>query len=395
MNILVLNSGSSSLKFQVLDMPAEAVMARGLIEAIGPGKKTARLIFDDEGGHRRDGPRDCPDHRTAVRLALEVLGPGMNLQAVGHRVVHGGSAFFAPTLIDDEVLGHLRGLSELAPLHQPINLDCLQVCRDELPDLPQVAVFDTSWHASMPPQSFRYPVPEDWYADHGLRRYGFHGLSHQYVTLAAAAMLDRPVAELKLITLHLGHGCSATAFDQGRVLDTSMGFTPLEGLMMGTRAGDFDPAAVAYVAARTEMSWDRVVEALNKNSGLLAMSGSSSDLRTVLAARDGGDPRADLAIEMFVHRLRKYVGAYFFALGGADGIVFTGGIGANAPTIRGQTLAGLESCGIRLNPARNETMINGRSGLISTGDSTVRVMVIQTDEELMIARETYTLVGRP
>jgi acetate kinase len=394
MNILVFNSGSSSLKFLVRDMPAEAVLSRGLIDAIGRGEKTARLVFEDDRGRMVDREVDCPDHRTAVRLALEVLGSDLTVDAVGHRVVHGGSAYTAPTLIDDEVLGRLRGLIDLAPLHQPINLDCLEVCRGALPGRPQAAVFDTSWHASMPPRSFRYPVPEDWYTNHGLRRYGFHGSSHQYVTLATAALLDRPLTELKLITLHLGHGCSAAAFDQGRVLDTSMGFTPLEGLMMGTRAGDFDPAAVDYLAAKTGMSWSQAVEALNQKSGLLGVSGVSSDLRAVLAARDGGDPRAGLAVEMFVHRLRKSVGAYFFALGGADGIVFTGGIGQNSPEIRGRTLADLEACGIRLDPALNETMVGGRSGPISAKDSAVKVMVIQTDEELMIARETYALVGR-
>ncbi len=393
MNILVFNSGSSSLKFRLLAMPAEEVLARGLIDAIGRGGRGARLIFEDDGGRAVNEAVDCPDHRSAVRLALEALGGDRDIQAVGHRVVHGGVRFRESTLVDDEVFAALRDLIELAPLHQPINLACLEVCGDELPGLPQAAVFDTSWPASMPPEAYLYPVPTKWHEEYGVRRYGFHGSSHRFVTLAAAEMLGRPVSDLRLVTLHLGNGCSATAFDRGRVRDTSMGFTPLEGLMMGTRSGDFDPAAAAYVARKTGLTGDQVVEALNRESGLLAISGVSHDLRTILTGRDAGDQRAALAVAMFVHRLRKIIGAYAFALGGIEAVVFTGGIGQNAPAIRAEVMAGLGSFGIILDPEKNEQMVGERAGSITLAGSPVAALVIPTDEELMIARETHQLVA--
>ncbi|MBU1740670.1 MAG: acetate kinase, partial [Proteobacteria bacterium] len=258
MNILVFNSGSSSLKFRLLAMPAEEVLARGLVEAIGRGENAARLIFEDAGRRPVNEAVDCPDHRTAVRLSLAALGDDRVVDAVGHRVVHGGDQFMGPTLVDDAVMTSLRGLIELAPLHLPINLACLEVCRNVSPGLPQAAVFDTSWHASMPPKAYLYPVPPQWLENYGVRRYGFHGSSHRFVTRAAAEMLGRSTADLRLVTLHLGNGCSATAFDRGRVLDTSMGFTPLEGLKMGTRSGDFDPAAAAYLAKKMGLTGDQV-----------------------------------------------------------------------------------------------------------------------------------------
>jgi acetate kinase len=393
MNILVFNSGSSSLKFRLLDMPAEAVLARGLIDAIGRGGRGSRLIFETDGGRSTNEAVDCPDHRAAVRQALGALGENRNVDAVGHRVVHGGDRFRESTLVDDKIFVTLGSLIELAPLHQPINLACLEVCGDEIPGRPQAAVFDTSWHASMPPHSFLYPVPPKWHEQYGVRRYGFHGSSHRFVTLAAADLLGRPATDLRLVTVHLGNGCSATAFDRGRVLDTSMGFTPLEGLMMGTRSGDFDPAAAAYVARKTGLTGDQVVEALNHESGLLAVSGSSHDLRTVLEARDRGDDRAALAVAMFVHRLKKIIGAYAFSLGGMDAVVFTGGIGQNAPTVRAEVLGDLAPFGIILDPDRNEMVKGENSGPITRPDSQVAALVIPTDEELMIARDTYQLVA--
>lgn len=395
MKILVLNSGSSSLKYKLFDMPAEGLLAGGQVENIGLVSSRARLIHQPAGGESFDQQVDCPNHGRATELVLEVVKgalSGQSPDAVGHRVVHGKDRFTQSALVTDEVLTEIEAFVPLAPLHQPISIACLEKARRVLPGAPQVAHFDTGFHQSMPAWSYRYAIPPEWHDVHGVRRYGFHGPSHHYVTLAAAEMLGLPWGEVRLITAHLGNGASVTAFDRGRVLDTSMGFTPLEGLMMGTRSGSVDPAIIPYIMERTGRSADEVVGALNNDGGLRAVSGLGRDMRSILEARRRGDERAGLAFDMFVHRLRKCIGAYFFALGFAQAIVFTGGIGERSPEVRAAALEGLDQIGIVIDGPANS--LGGGGGgdepaVISGETSRVKVLVIPTNEELLIARETY------
>jgi acetate kinase len=388
MHILVLNSGSSSLKFKLLDMPEERQIAWGMVERIGE-PAGARLIRGPNGGSGAQSV-NCVDHAMALNLIFEELRK-CHLQAdlIGHRIVHGGARFSGPTRVDDEVLAQIASLQDLAPLHMPAALAVLRGCRKRMPEIPQVACFDTTFFLGMPARAYLYAVPREWYTEHGVRRYGFHGLSHQYVTLAASEMLGIPLNQLKLITAHLGNGASITAFDRGRVLDTSMGFTPLEGLIMGTRAGFLDPAVLPYIQRRTGASLEQMVETLNTRSGLAAVSGMGKDLRTIMQARAQGHAEAALAVDMYVHVLRKYAGAYTFALGGVDALVFTGGVGENAVLIRELVLRGLEEMGLILDEPANQSMVGGRSGLISSAPSRIKVLVIPTNEERMIARQAY------
>lgn len=399
MNTLVLNSGSSSLKYKLFDMPAERLIAAGMVERIGEGPGRARLITNGPDGRREMPGLDCADHAQALELVLAVLDgdPSRtaadhgNIFLVGHRLVHGGELFGGPTLVDDHALAKMVSLQDMAPLHMPPALAVLRACRDRLPLARQVACFDTTFYRTMPAHAHLYAVPAEWHTDHGVRRFGFHGLSHDYVTQSAAAMLGMAPGDLKLISAHLGNGASITAFDRGRVLDTSMGFTPLEGLIMGTRCGYLDPAVLLHIQRRTGMDLARMVEILNTQSGLLAVSGIGRDLRSIMAARAEGHADAALAVEMYVHTLRKYIGAYHFALSGAHALVFTGGVGENSADIRALVLSDWAPIGFDLDSAANQQAINGCSGIISTGTSRVKILVIPTDEERLIARQTHVM----
>ncbi len=390
MKVLVCNSGSSSLKIKLLEMPGERELARGLVERIGDPQAPARLVFARPEGSKPSRELACADHRQALALLLDLLGAG-DLSLVGHRLVHGGHLFAGATVVDDQSLAQMETLRDLAPLHMPPALAVVRACRELLPGVRQVACFDTSFYLGMPAKSYLYAVPREWYTEHGVRRFGFHGLSHQYVTQAAADMLGLSLDKLKLISAHLGNGASITAFDRGRVLDTSMGFTPLEGLIMGTRAGYLDPAVLPYMARRTGLSLDQMVDLLNNRSGLAAISGRGRDLRAILAARAQGDDNAALAIEMYVHTLRKYIGGYCFALGGCQAIAFTAGVGENSPEVRALALGGLEDCGLFLDPEANARTV-GKAGLISAAHSKIKVLVVPTDEERMITRQACLLV---
>lgn len=393
----MLNSGSSSLKYKLFDMPAERLLAAGMIERIGEQTGRARLIEQGPEGTREISDIECVDHCRALDIVMAAMddgpsrrgmdGEGINL--AGHRLVHGGEIFDGPVVVDDHAFSQMQSLQHLAPLHMPPALAVLDACRRLLPDARQVACFDTTFYRTMPAYSYRYAVPKEWFTRHGVRRFGFHGLSHQYVTHCAADMLKIPMDRLKLISAHLGNGASITAFDRGKVLDTSMGFTPLEGLIMGTRCGYLDPAALLHIQQRTGMDLDRMVEILNAQSGLLAVSGVGRDLRAVLAARADGHPDAALAVDMYVHTLRKYIGAYHFALSGAHALVFTAGAGENSAELRALVLGGLEPLGLELDPAANNQTVSGRSGIISTSAGHVKILVIPTDEERLMARQAY------
>ncbi|MFC6082080.1 acetate/propionate family kinase [Sphaerisporangium aureirubrum] len=369
--ILAINSGSSSVKYQLIDMAGPTRVKAGKIERIGePGS-------------------DVPDHEAALALAGEAADiESPRLTAVGHRVVHGGPLFTEPTLIDDDVFKQLCDIASLAPLHNPANLAGIEVARRLRPDLPQVAVFDTAFHATMPPSARTYAIDAGLAERYGVRRYGFHGISVAYVSRVARRLLRKP--EAKGIVLHLGNGASATAVHGDRCVDTSMGMTPLEGLVMGTRSGDVDPAVIFHLI-RAGMSPDEVESMLEHRSGLLGLCGDN-DMRAVVERVQAEDPAATLAYEVYCHRLRKYIGAYYAVLGRVDMVVFTGGVGENSALVRRTVLAGLGSLGIRLDPLRNAAADGAR--IVSTDDSAVAVLVVPTDEELEIARETSTVVDR-
>jgi len=363
--ILVVNSGSSSLKYRLVDLAAPGGGRRGLVERIGePG-----------------GP---PDHAAALRTAADALDlETVPLRAVGHRVVHGGTRFRAPVVVDDGVLAAIRELAPLAPLHNPANLTGIEVARALRPDVPQVAVFDTAFHADLPAGAHTFPGPREW-LERGLRRFGFHGISHEYAAHRAARLLGRPLAALRLVTCHLGSGCSLAAVRNGRSVDTTMGFTPLDGLMMGTRPGTLDPGLILHLLREPGASVDTVEAQLNHHSGLRGLSGRSGDLREVLEARADGDAAAALAFEVYVHRLRSQIGGMLGALGGLDAIVFTAGVGENSPVVREAALAPFEFLGARLDPERNEHARPDAD--ITAPDAAVRVLVIGAGEEWAIAR---------
>jgi acetate kinase len=373
--IFVLNCGSSSLKYGLIDPDGSSGEGsrRGIVERIGT-------------------PDGVPDHQTALGNALADLSlDPSTVRAVGHRVVHGGARFTRPTLIDEPVLAELRRLVPLAPLHNPPAIAGIEAARHLLPALPQVAVFDTAFHSDLPPVAATYAIDAEVARTHGIRRYGFHGISHAYVSRGAAALLGRPLHELNLIVLHLGNGASATAVHGGRSVETSMGFTPLEGLVMGTRSGDLDPAIVTFLQREAGMSADAVGELLHHRSGLRGLAGAG-DVRTVLAARDAGDDAAALALDIYCHRIRKYVGAYHAVLGRLDAIVFTAGVGERAAPVRAASLAGLDPWGIVVDPARNNAS-DDSARVISPPDARVAVCVVPTDEETAIAQDVATLVG--
>lgn len=399
MLVLVVNCGSSTVKYQLLAMDEGRLLAGGMVERVGEaGARLRHRVADGQGGFSEIMREvEARDHREAFRhigAALHDLrvsaGSASNLTAIGHRVVHGGEAFQEPTRIDGRVVEAIRQLAVLAPLHNPANLAGIEVCLEAFPDVPQVAVFDTAFHQTMPPHAFRYAVPEDWYRAYGVRRYGFHGSSHRYVAGRAAAILGRPLDTLNLITFHLGNGASAAAISRGRSIDTSMGFTPLEGLVMGTRCGDLDPSVALYLQRAAGESATAVDYALNHNAGLKGLCGTN-DMREVLAHEQTGDERARLALDLYCYRIKQYIGAYCAVLGSVDALVFTGGVGENAARVRTLACAGLETFGIALDEERNAAATNDAADIGHAG-MPVRTLVIRTNEELQIARETMDVV---
>ncbi|MFC3831523.1 MULTISPECIES: acetate kinase [Deinococcus] len=384
---LVLNCGSSSVKVALLEPDTGAVAVTGLAERLGTAGAALRL---DVSGERRVvdlGGGSYPAAFAALLAGLDELGLRAQVQAIGHRVVHGGEAFSVPATITPEVLDAIRACSALAPLHNPANVAGIEAAQQAFPALPQVAVFDTAFHQTMPEVAYRYAVPEAWYRQHGVRRYGFHGTSHAWVAQEAARMLGRPLTELNLVTAHLGNGCSVCAVQGGRSVDTSMGLTPLEGLVMGTRSGDVDPGLHDFIARQAGLSLDQVTAALNRESGLLGLSGLASDVRELEAAAGRGHAGARLALDVFVYRLAQAVAGMAVALGQVDALVFTGGIGENSVTVRAATLARLGVLGAGVDDDANARAVRGTPGVISA-PGRLTTLVVNTDEERMIARET-------
>ena len=396
MKILVVNAGSSSLKYQLVDMADESVIAKGLCERIGIGG--SRLVYKPAGKGTHEFQQDMKDHTDAIRMVLDalvdpeigVIKSMSEIDAVGHRVVHGGEKFSSSVLLTDDVLKTLDELSELAPLHNPANLMGINACRAIMPDAPMVGVFDTAFHQTMPQEAFLYGLPYEDYKELMIRRYGFHGTSHAYVSGRAAEKLNMPKEESRIITCHLGNGSSITAVKGGKSIDTSMGFTPLEGLVMGTRSGDIDPAIVTYMREVENLDQGVANEILNKKSGVLGISGVSSDFRDLERAVEEGNERALLALKVFAHKVRFYIGAYIAEMNGCDAIVFTAGVGENDMGMRDIICNDLGNLGIKLDVVKNR--VRGKETIISRDDSKVKIILIPTNEELMIARDTYQIV---
>lgn len=391
--IIAINAGSSSLKFQLFEMPSEEVITKGLIERIGLNDSVFTITVN---GEKVQEVQDIPNHDIAVSLLLDKLtSTGIiksldEINGVGHRVVHGGELFADSAAITDEVLEQIEALSELAPLHNPANVTGIKAFQHVLPDVPAVAVFDTAFHQTMPESSYLYSLPYEYYEKYGIRKYGFHGTSHKYVSERAAAMLGRPKEQLRLISCHLGNGASIAAIEYGKSIDTSMGFTPLAGVTMGTRSGNIDPALIPYIMEKTGKTAEEVLDILNKKSGMLGVSGFSSDLRDIIDAANEGNERAQLALDVFADRIHKYIGSYAARMYGVDGIIFTAGIGENSDVIREKIMEGLEFMGVYFDPALNQT--RGEEAFINYPHSPVKVMVIPTNEEVMIARDVTRLV---
>lgn len=390
---IAINAGSSSLKWQLYQMPEEKVLAKGLIERIGLKDSISTVKFD---GRSERQVLDIADHTLAVKILLDdlirfdIIQSYDEITGVGHRVVAGGEYFKESTLVDDEVLAKVEELSLLAPLHNPANAAGIRAFREILPDITSVVVFDTSFHTTMPEKAYRYPLPTKYYTENKVRKYGAHGTSHQYVAQEAAKILGRPLEELKLITCHIGNGGSITAVKNGQSVDTSMGFTPLGGIMMGTRTGDVDPAIIPYLMQYTDdfNTPEDINRIFNRESGLLAVSGKSSDMRDILAAKKEGDHDATLAYDIFIDRIQKHIGQYLAVLNGADAIVFTAGIGENSDDVRRDVISGISWFGCDIDPEKN---VFGAEGDISTAAASLRVLVIPTDEELVIARDVERL----
>ena len=397
MKILVLNCGSSSLKYQLININDESVLAKGVVERIG--------IEDSFLEHQLTGEEivikaEIPDHNVAIEMVIDVLLKQEyavlqsmdEINAVGHRVVHGGEKFASSTLITDEVIKQIEEVSDLAPLHNPHNLSGIKVCAELMPGTPQVAVFDTAFHQTMPRKAYMYALPYQYYQNYGIRRYGFHGTSHKYVAQRAAVMLGRPIDELKIITCHLGNGASIAAVKNGQSIDTSMGLTPLEGLVMGTRCGDIDPAIIPFLMDKEELTIQEIDNIINKQSGLYGVSGISNDSRDIDSAAGKGNEKAQTALEIFDYRVAKYIGAYMVAMGGVDAIVFTAGIGENQSSTRKVILEYLSFLNIELDQSANQ--VRKQEIDITTPDSKIKVLVIPTNEELMIARDTKEVIRR-
>ena len=396
MKILVINSGSSSLKYQLFDMAQETVLAKGLVERIG---SQGSVLTHQANGKKEKMEFESPNHEAALRKVFDVLthaGTGVlkdiqEIDAVGHRVVHAGEKFASSVRITPEVVAALEECSELAPLHNPPGITGIRAITKILPDVPQVGVFDTAFHQTMPKEAYIYPIPYEYYEKHKIRRYGFHGTSHRYVSMRAAAMLGKPIADLKLVTCHLGNGSSVAAVDGGRSIDTSMGFTPLAGIPMGTRSGDLDPAIVTFIAEKDGVTDEHVVQKiLNKQSGVLGVSGLSNDFRDLEVAAEEGNERAALALTIFANGLRKYIAAYAAVMNGVDAIIFTAGIGENSKEMRSRVCQGLAFLGVEIDEEQNDC--RGVERDISTPQSKVRVLIIPTNEELVIARDTREIV---
>ncbi|WP_217210329.1 acetate kinase [Streptomyces sp. AC550_RSS872] len=395
--VLVLNSGSSSVKYQLLDMRDSSRLAMGLVERIGEETSRLRHTPQTGGGETREWSAPIADHDAALKaVSAELAKDGLGLDspelaAIGHRVVHGGKRFTEPTVIDDAVLSEIERLIPVAPLHNPANLTGIRTAQALRPDLPQVAVFDTAFHTTMPESAARYAIDVETADAHRIRRYGFHGTSHAYVSRATAELLGRAPEDVNVIVLHLGNGASASAVRGGRCVDTSMGLTPLEGLVMGTRSGDTDPAVIFHLARVGGMSIAEIDTLLNKKSGLIGLCGDN-DMREIHRRIDEGDERAQLAFDIYIHRLKKYIGAYYAVLGRVDAIAFTAGVGENAAPVRAAAVAGLEQLGLAVDPELNAVRGDGPR-LISPAGTRVAVAVVPTDEELEIATQTYALVG--
>lgn len=395
MNILVINCGSSSLKYQVIDSTSEKVLAKGLCERIGID---GRMNYTPAGGEKEVTEAPMPTHTEAVKMVLEalvnektgVLKSLDEIDAVGHRIVHGGEAFKQSVVITDEVLKTVEECNDLAPLHNPANIIGINACKELMPNVPMVGVFDTAFHANMPAKAYMYAVPYKYYEEYKVRRYGFHGTSHSYVSQRVADILGKPYDNLKTIVCHLGNGASVSAVKDGVSVDTSMGLSPLEGLIMGTRSGDIDPSAIEFIAKKEGMDISQALNMLNKESGMLGLSGISSDFRDILAAIDNGDEKAKIALEAFCYRVAKYVGAYAAAMNGVDAIAFTAGIGENNNYVRSKVCEYFGYLGVKIDEDANDNA--GDEAIISTPDSGVKVLVVATNEELAIARETEALV---
>lgn len=396
MNILVLNCGSSSVKYQLINIDTKLALARGIVERIGMNGAMLTNIRSDGDEIKITG--DILEHTTAIEYILAVLlsknhGVISNkneIHAVGHRVVHGGETFTNSVLISEEVIKGIRDNFDIAPLHNPHNLRGINACQIHLNDIPQVAVFDTAFHHEIPAHAYLYGLPYSLYSQYKIRRYGFHGTSHEYVAHRAAELMRKDIKKLKLITAHLGNGCSITAINKGISVDTSMGFTPLEGLLMGTRSGDIDPSVILYVMSKEGLNYSEANTLLNKHSGLQGISGVSSDMREIIKEMNAGNKRARIAFDIFCYRIKKYIGSYAAVMGGVDGIIFTGGIGENSPDVRKNVITNLEFLGMELDKTVNAN--KDKEKAIHTSTSAVSIFVIPTNEELMIAMQTKEVV---
>ena len=397
MNVLVINAGSSSLKYQLLNVETHALLAKGICERVGSDDAFHKHGIDD---NEVVIDVKMADHDEAMALVLEALTSGPDkaidslseIDAIGHRIVQGGKYFDRSVIIDDEVIAKIDELAEFAPLHNKAALMGIHACQKHMPGVPMVAVFDSAFFQSLPPKAYMYPLPYELYEKYGIRKYGAHGTSHRYIAERAAAFLDEPLEDLKIITCHLGNGCSMTAIDHGVAVDTSMGLTPLDGLMMGTRCGAIDPAIVPFLMEHENLDAKQVNDLMNKKSGLLGISGISNDLRSVRTASEEGDERAQLAYEMYSNSVKKYIGQYIAVMGGVDVIVLTAGVGENCDKMRRLIFAGLQPLGIVLDEERNRQ--RGGERIISTDESPVIIAIIPTNEEYMIARDTYELVHK-
>lgn len=398
MKVFVVNCGSSSIKYQLFSMTNETVLAKGLVERVG---SSDAVLHHTYGEAKVDKQVVAPDHSAAMEIIIEALvDPEIGviksideIEAVGHRVVHGGEEATESRIIDDELIGIIDRNSELAPLHNPPNLSGIRGAMQAMPNVPHVAVFDTAFLATLPPHVHRYAVPDEWYTKYHVRKYGFHGTSHRYVTLRAAQMLGKPVDEVNLITVHLGNGCSITAVAGGKAVDHSMGMTPLEGLIMGTRSGDIDPAIIFHMLSKG-FSPEELDNALNKKSGLLGISGVSNDMRDLLEIAEKGNDQAELAVKMFVYRIVKYISAYYGVLPDIDAVVLTGGIGENSLQVRSGICEGLRRLGAEPDEKRNIETIRGKCGPITTDSARLPIWVVPTNEELMIAQDTAACVAK-
>lgn len=397
MKILVINSGSSSIKYQLFNMTEEEVLAKGIVERIGI--KGSRLEQEDQSGEEFVIEEEIADHNKGMKLVVNalidqkhgVINDVDEIEAVGHRVVHGGEYFADSVVINEDVKEKIEECSNLAPLHNPANLMGIEVCEELMPQTPQVATFDSAFHQSMPEKAYLYPLPYKYYEQHKIRRYGFHGTSHKFVAESVAQEMGEEFTDLKIITCHLGNGASVTAIEDGKSKDTSMGFTPLEGLMMGTRSGDLDPAIIPFIMEEEELSADEIDYVLNNESGILGIFEESSDFRDIEDGLEAGDERAKLTFDMFNYRVQKYIGSYAAVMDGVDAIVFTAGIGENGIDVREEICKDLGYLGIEIDQSRND--VRGKLQKISTDNSTVDVYVVPTNEELVIARDTKELVG--